>query len=135
MTTLINPNVRISPEAHAAIVAFRRSKPWRGTFEERYAKFQSAMAGLAAAYGLGTGLVFEGPELAGRLGNGAYDPRKDVAHLIGKLSVVTLLHCLARARGRSRREAFEWSLSVFARMFPISFSRCRLDGCILIREQ
>jgi hypothetical protein len=49
--------------------------------------------------------------------------------------VVTLLHILARARGRSRKEAFEWSLSVFAKIFPVSFGRCRLEGNILVREQ
>ena len=30
-------------------------------------------------------------------------------------------------------EAFRWSLSVFKRMFPLSFSRCQAVGYMLIR--
>lgn len=132
---LIDERVRLNREAFAAIVAFRRAKPWRGTFEERYTKFQSLMASLTAAYGLGTGFHFQGSETLGRMGNGAYDSRRDAIVLVGKLSVVTFLHCFARARGKTREEAFRWSLSVFKKMFPISFSRCRHVGPYLIREQ
>ena len=129
----IDARVKLNVAALAAVKAFRRSKAWRGTFEERLAKFHALNAGLCLAYGLGSGMVFEGEENRNQMGDGCYDPRKDVIHLVGKLSVVTFLHCVARARGMTRQEAFRWSLSVFARMFPVSFARCHSEGLFLIR--
>jgi hypothetical protein len=131
--TIIDQRVKLNTAAFAAVRDFRRAKPWQGTFEERLAKFQSLLTGLNAAYGLGAGLMFHGQENREQPGNGAYDSVKDVVHLVGKLSVVTMLHCVARARGMTRQEAFRWSLSVFKKMFPVSFGRCHSDGLILIR--
>ena len=87
------------------------------------------------AYGLEAVIEFHGVEDRVPLGNGAWDPGKNTIHMIGKLSVVTFLHCYARARGMTRKQAFRWSLSVFARMFPVSFGRCQLIGCILVRDR
>lgn len=133
--TIIDARVKLNVAAFAAVKAFRRSKAWRGTFEERLEKFTTLKTALADAYGIDPGLVieFHGEENREQLGNGAYDPRKNTIHLVGKLSVVTFLHCFARARGMTRQEAFRWSLSVFKKMFPVSFARCHSAGLILIR--
>jgi len=131
--SIIDERVRLNAAALAAMKTFRRSKAWRGTFEERLAKFESLRTALGEAYGINPKLVFHGAEDRGQIGNGAYDPAGDTLHLVGKLSVVTFLHVFARARGMSRREAFRWSLSVFKRMFPVSFARCHSEGLTLIR--
>jgi hypothetical protein len=52
----------------------------------------------------------------------------------GRLSVATYLWAFARARGLTAREAFRWSLSLFARMFPRSFAGCQFRGPFLVRE-
>jgi hypothetical protein len=130
---LIDARVRVNAAAHAALVAFRRSKPWRGTFAERMEKFQTLRQAMSDAYGIEPTLEFRGEENPHRVGNGGYDPRKKVIVLVGKLSVVTFLHCFCRARGKDRREAFRWSLSVFKKMFPLSFARCHAVGYMLIR--
>jgi hypothetical protein len=133
--TIIDGRVKLNLAAFAAVKAFRRSKAWRGTFEERLGKFESLAAALGDAYGLEPApkIVFHGVENREQLGNGAFDGRTNAIHLVGKLSVVTFLHCFARARGKTRHEAFKWSLSVFKKMFPVSFARCHAQGLILIR--
>ena len=44
-TNLIDARVRLNRAAHAAVVAFRRSKPWRGTFDERLGKLNTVSPG------------------------------------------------------------------------------------------
>jgi hypothetical protein len=122
-----------NPAAHAALVAFKRSKPWRGTVEERLLKFEMLSAALAGAYGLPV------PEIrpclidAGSAGKGGYNVEHNLIVLTGRLSVVTFLRCLARARGKTLREACAWSLNVFKHFFPVSFARCRQVGPRLVR--
>ena len=131
---LINDNVKLNRAAFAAVREFRRSKPWRGTFEERLEKFMKLTTGLGEAYGVqGLELIFQGEESLMTLGDGKYDPKTNRIILVRKLSVVTLLHCMAAARGYTARERFAWSLSVFKKMFPVSFSRCHAVGIFLVR--
>jgi hypothetical protein len=47
----------LNDAANAAVKAFRDAKPWRGTAEERLAKFTELHRGLCRAYGLETILV------------------------------------------------------------------------------
>lgn len=132
--SVINERVKLSREAYAAIREFRRSKAWQGTYEERLAKFTALSAALSVAYGLDPVTIqFHGVENRDGSSDGLFEPETNKIHLIGKLSVVTFLHCFARARGRTKDEAFAWSLSVFKRMFPVSYSRCHATGLMLIR--
>jgi hypothetical protein len=132
--SVINPRVKLNRAAYAVVRAFRRSKAWQGTYEERLVKFTALAAGLSDAYGLDpVRIVFHGVENRDRPGDGLFHSEEDTIHLIGKLSVVTFLHCFGRARGQTKGEAFAWSLSIFKKMFPVSFSRCNAVGLMLIR--
>lgn len=133
VTDLINDSVKINPEARRAIAAFRSSKPWQGSFDERFAKFTALCQALGNAYGIAPVLEFKGKEDMTRLGDGAINREGTIIRLVGKLSVVTFLNCFARARGKTPKECYVWSLSVFKRMFPVSFARCHVDGINLIR--
>lgn len=137
--SLVNPSRRFSPECLAAMRAFRDGKPWRGTPEERQAKFHTLHAGLCEAYGLRPApeLVFHqiGEPAPDGHGDGGFLPPLNKIALVGKLSVATYLWSIARARGLGRVEAFAWSLSLFARMFPRSFARCRFDGPFLVNDR
>jgi hypothetical protein len=133
--SVIDDRVKLNRAAYAAVRAFRRSKAWQGTYEERLAKFEALSAGLSDAYGITppVGIHFHGVENRDKPGDGLFQPEANTIHLIGKLSVVTFLHCFGRARGQTKGEAFRWSLSVFKKMFPVSYSRCHAVGLTLIR--
>jgi len=133
--SVIDERVKMNRLAFAAVRTFRRSKAWSGTFDERLAKFTALAAGLSDAYGIEPGVTiqFHGVENRTRTGNGGFDRHKNTIHLIGKLSVVTFLNCFARARGMDVMESFRWSLSIFKKMFPVSYSNCHAEGLFLIR--
>jgi hypothetical protein len=133
--SVLDARVKLNRLAFAAVRTFRRSKAWQGTYEERLVKFQALAAGLSDAYGIDPAVTlrFHGTEDRTRPGNGGFDANTNTVHLIGKLSVVTFLHSFGHARGMDTMEAFRWSLSVFKKMFPVSFSRCHSEGMFLIR--
>jgi hypothetical protein len=129
---VLSDNATFNPNALRAVRAFRRSKPWRGTVDERIAKFRTLNAALAAAYGIPE------PDLrpclidSGVAGNGMYSPSNHLIVLAGKLSVVTFLHEFGHARGFGERGACRWSINLFRRMFPRSFARCEFRGHMVI---
>jgi hypothetical protein len=111
-----------------AVKTFARSKPWRGTLEERQLKFRQLHADLCRVYSVNPTLVIEG-DGTGDSGGSSYSPESKVITLTGRLSVITFLHewghCL---RGHSEFEACRWSLRLFQRCFPRSFARLRWEG-------
>jgi len=127
---VLDPHIRLRPAALAALRKFARARPWRGNMEERLEKFQTLNRELSAAYGI------EPPRLL-LLGNGDgdstgsfYSPTNRTIVLTA-LSVVTYLHELAHARGMDERGACRWSVSIYARLWPKSFSHCRHEGHVL----
>lgn len=133
-SNLIDERVKVNAAAKAAIVAFRRSKPWRGDWSERGDKFAEFHRGMCEAYGLDALLVRDGMDQDVCSGGSSFCVRNQTITLRGRLSVVTYLHMLCRARGMDHRGACRWSLSIFKRFFPLSFSRCRLEGFMLVRQ-
>lgn len=126
---LLDDSKTFNPAALRAIKAFRASKPWRGTVEQRQEKFRLLNAALAGAYGVPEPrLVFETDE-AKDSGSSCYIPATNTIILSGRMSVVTFLHEWGhRLHGRSERQVCRWSINLFARVFPKSFSRCQYDG-------
>lgn len=125
---VLEDGLTFKPDALRAIKAFRRSKPWRGTLDERWVKLQSLHAELVRVYRLETTLQ------QGRQGENCYSPSGD-AITIDKdnPSVVTYLHELAHARGADERNAVKWSVNLFRRIFPRSYGRCQHQGHMLTR--
>jgi hypothetical protein len=127
------------PAALREMRAFRRSKPWWGTLEQRAAKLTALNVALAAAYGIPAPRLIVNdarPEVEGVInGNGSYDPATHTIRLIGSISVVTYLHEFAHARfGPSERKAVYWSINLFRKVFPRSYSRLHHDGYLLTRR-
>ena len=139
-SALVNRNRRFSPQCMAAMRDFRRAKPWRGTLDERQAKFQALHDALCEAYGLVGALKPElrfigmGDALPDQPGNGGYHSLENRIVVAGRLSVATYLWAFARARGMDGENAFRWSLSLFARIFPRSFEGCHFVGPFLVRD-
>jgi hypothetical protein len=137
---LVNDNVRVHADAVAAIRAYRAAKPWRGTFEEQWAKLDTLHTALKAAYGMTCRLVYvptPNPEMrdGGYCPAGSGTPYDDCVVLAGKVSVVTYLLGIGFARGKDRREAMGWAVSVFKRFFPRSFAGCDTSGPMLVRAE
>jgi len=140
---VVDPNAEFAGGALRAVKLLARSKPWRGEFEKRFADFKACLDGLVKTYELAPITLKHECSRFGCSGG------SDVSHdgrtimLRGRLSVVTLLHLFAKARQiQSGRwlgpdvhfAAIRWSVSLFSRKFPISFSRCRLVNGLLVND-
>ncbi len=129
------PSPNLNPAAKTALKKFRASKPWRGTFEERWEKFMTLRQKLSEACDVAPILEFHGNEQLDRPGNGAWLGRRNTIVLTGKLSVVTFLMCFAGALGMTRDDALGWAQGIFRHYFPRSFGGCRRQGDLLLRDQ
>jgi hypothetical protein len=129
---VLDPQKRYKPAALRAVRAFARLRPFAGTVAERQVKFQVLNRALAEAYCVeAPNLVFETNEERDS-GASCYVPATNTVILQGRLSVVSFLHEWGhRLYGRSERTACRWSINLFRRCFPRSFSRCRFDGHML----
>ena len=65
-----------------------------------------------------------------------YRPEDHTINIVGKLSIITLLHEFAHALGKNQAEAQKWSISLFRRCYPKAFETLSptVNGC-LIQEQ
>lgn len=129
---VLDPNAKYKPAVLAAVRRFAKTKPWRGSEDERKAKFLTVHSDLCRIYQRTTRLEF-GVLDGGCSGSSHYTPSTDTITLCGALSVVTALHEFAHVLGRDERGACRWSISLFARCFRHSFARCRHDGHTLRR--
>jgi hypothetical protein len=125
---LVDETHEFDAASRAAAAALARSKPWRGTVEERQDKFLAACPALAAALGIRTPeLRFDGLDGSGsETSNVAPGGSVGGITLKGRLSVVTFFWCLAARAGRL--DAMAWAVNLFRVEFPLSFSRCDLSG-------
>jgi len=118
-----------------AVRAFKRQKPWRGELQQRREKINALHAELCTATGKATTLRWNLRVPADADSGGSYyDARQDRITLLGRPSVVTYLHMFARALGNDRIGAFRWSLNLFRKMFPISWSRLVIEGLMVRRR-
>ena len=119
---VLDPVIRFRRSTATAARRFARSRPWRGSVEERAAKFSSLHAELCRLYEKRTTLrldVLDG----GCSGRSFYSPFADEIVLVGRLSVITFLHEVGHVLyGRSELKACRWSLQLFKKTFPRSFS-------------
>jgi len=116
--------LNLNEAATTAIKAFRDAKPWRGTPEEKLAKFTDLHRGLARAYDLETMLLRGDSDEFGASGASYFALRLNKIVLKGRLSVVTYLFCFATACGLQRMAATAWARETFRHFFPRSWARC-----------
>lgn len=125
-------NVRYKMATKAAVRAFSRSKPWRGTLDERKQKFLTLHQTLCRIYAKRTQLELLIDE-SQHSGSSCFIPSDDKIVLRGRLSVVTYLHEFGHALGKDERQTCRWSINLFRRYFPRSFSRAGRRGHTLER--
>jgi hypothetical protein len=132
---VIDDNMTYRPAALHAVRAFARSKPWRGEMEARKEKYRQLNHDLSEAYGIPEPTLVFGQLDGGSSGNSYYHRTRHQIVLNGRLSVVTMLHEWAHARGMNERNACRWSVNLFKRCFPRSFSRLVQVGHMLVRPE
>jgi hypothetical protein len=128
---VLDDSKRFKPAVLAAVRAFKASHPWRGSLDERHAKFRKLYADLSAAYDVEPPRLIFGNDHVGDSGRSAYLPTMRTVILRGKLSVVTALHEYGHFLGKNERRACSWSLNLFKRIWPRLFANCRHDGHML----
>jgi hypothetical protein len=132
VASLINDRKTYSDDVIAATKAYARSKPWRGTIEERQAKLQTYHQALCAAYGVTIELEFQAINAVAPIGGLYVTPDRSKIVLQTKISLVNYLHAFTKARGAGKRECFVWSINLFKRYFPKSFDRAEKVGPYLL---
>lgn len=121
---ILSDRITYRPAALRAVRKLRKAKAWRGTMAHRLELFRTCARELAEAYGLPRPNVRRGVV-------DCYVPSANTIRL-AKLSVVTLLHEFAHARGYDERQAVRWSVNLFRRLFPRSYARCQHVGHMLV---
>ena len=125
--------LKFPPATLQAVKAFARSKPWRGTLEERQTKIRQLHADLCRVYNVNPTLQIQG-DGTGDSGGSYFSRGANVIVLAGSLSVITFLHEWGHAvKGGSEFEACRWSLRLFQRCFPKSWGRLRFEGHVARR--
>lgn len=131
---VLNPPLRFKPATIEAVRTFARSKPWRGSNQQRMAKMRRLHGALCSIYGKSTTLTFEHVHQSHQSGASCYIPALDMIVMRGRLSVVTYLHEFGHVLGKDERQTVRWSVNLFRQCFPRSFARCRHDGHMLVRS-
>ena len=134
----LNGGMKFRRGVVAAVRAFKRAGPWRGTLATRKRKFRRLNKALADVYELATPRLRFGV-IDGSFSGASSCRRREagetaVITMRGKLSVVTYLHEFAHALGRDERGACKWSVNLFRRVFPRQYAKLRADGHTLRRR-
>lgn len=110
--------VRVDPRVVEALRRLREMGPWTPPEEP---KFRWLVDQLNEIYGRDTRLVVTVPrerELRFPSWMSHYISKDDTIHLVGRYSVVTLLHEYAHALGMGEKEAQEWATAHFFTVWP-----------------
>ena len=122
-------SIQFPPAALAAMRRLARSRPWRGTADERKQKLLALNAALAAAYGVpAPRVVFAMADE--RSDRSCYIPAMTTIILRGRnLSVISFTHeWFHHLLGSSERAVCSHSLALFKRCFPRSWANLRFEG-------
>lgn len=122
-------SVQFPPAAVEAMQRLARSRPWRGTIEQRKRKLLALSADLAAAYGVAEPRVTFG-QSDERSDRSCYIPALQTIVLRGRnVSVISFTHeWFHHLLGASEHEVCRHSLALFKRCFPRSWERLRFEG-------
>lgn len=112
---------------------FKQSHPWSGSRAEKQAKFAQVVVSLNRIFKRNTKLKFEIGEEQMSSYSSYYNVLTDTITLVGKFSVITLLHEYAHALfGSSEEVAQEWAIKHFFKVFPEKLPMV-LEGRLIVR--
>jgi hypothetical protein len=126
---LIAANFTFQSGTIEAAKEFARSKPYRGTIEERRAKLLAFHQQLCELHRVKVGLTFIGDNSQHQhSGSSCYIPASETMNatiaMVGRLSVVSYLTLFGAGIGNGNmNKAKRWAFNLFQRAFPNSFAR------------
>jgi len=125
---ILDDTMKFKPAVLRAVRAYSKSRPWRGTLEERRQKIRALYAALAIAYSIPTPTLVFGDNGEGDSGRSCAIPAMGTVILRGKNSCISAFHEFHHLLDNSEREACRWSLNLFRRCFPRSWAHLRFEG-------
>jgi hypothetical protein len=141
---ILAQDVEIESKVLKATRGLAKSKPWRGEPAKRLADLVLWAECVAGAWGLGVVKLQRAGASGGTSAASGVSPDGRKITLRGRLSVVTTMHLLAKSRQiiqsglglnlEAHRQAIVWSVNLFKKCFPLSFSRCRLENGLLVND-
>lgn len=128
---IVDETMTFKPEVLGAVKELARAKPWQGSVSQRQEKIEWLHGSLCAAYDVDVKL--EWATRAGTSGASSYTPGTRTIVMDGRISVVTYLQMFAYEIFRGDVvKAVKWSVNLFRRKFPVSWSRCHFEGHLVI---
>jgi hypothetical protein len=142
LETVVNPDMKFKPDAIRSCKTLARTKPWQGDFATRFDNIAACLRSLCEAHGMEPIQLTHVGSKRGISAASRWRPDLRRIELTGRLSVVSMIQLFALARAAERRtptvahhlHAIRWSINLFKRTFPLSFSRCRLVAGLLIND-
>ena len=113
-----------------AVLHFKKVAPYKVGYDKRKEAMTELVERLALYYGIPAKVFFHCPEIHDSCSSYAslyLDGRKEI-HMVGKLSIITLLHEFAHLLGANEDEARAYSISLFKRCYPRAFGKLKQDG-------
>ncbi len=134
--SVVDTTIEYRPRAVRAVRTLARTKPWQGEFDARFANIAACLTSLCQAYDLEPWQLTHVGRKSGCSGNSRVRNNLRRIELRGRLSVVTMLHLFAKVMAgiENHEYAIRWSATLFKKCFPLSFSRCRLVGGLLVND-
>lgn len=129
---VLDDNMGFPPAVLSGVRAFARSRPWTGPIDERKGRFSKLNHDLAAAYGIREPELVFGILDGSNSGESHYIPRLHRIVLVGRLSVVSMLHEWGHVLGYDERDATAYSVNLFKRVFPRQFAKLAHEGHMLL---
>ena len=116
----------------AAVKAFAKSKPFRGTDQERFEKLVKLHNRLCEIYGVAPSLTFN--DSSEYPSPGVFIPSSNEI-VLSTFSVITYLHEFGHALGKGEKQTCRWSLNLFRDYFPRSWSRLVPRGHMMVKPE
>lgn len=114
------------PEAIKALRAFKKKKTFKLSVEERIQAMDELLQSLAQAYTFEKPITLKAENMVGGFSGAShvkkYADRFEI-FLVGKASIITLLHEFAHCRGYDEHECKVWSLNLFRKVYPKQFEK------------
>lgn len=116
----------------SAVKKFRNNFPYRVGNEKRIVGMMRLIMELSTIYTMeNPKLEFTELEKENSFGS-HYNQTEHKITMVGKLSIITLLHEFAHALGKDEHGATKWSLSLFKKCFPKDFEKLVADRHCLV---
>lgn len=129
---ILDDKIKYRPSTETAMEKFKKSRPWRGSVEERRKKFHDLNDDLSKAYGIAKPtLVF--PRVFVPTSS-AYFPNWNMI-VMEDLTVLTFLHEFGHALGFDERKTCWWSTNLFRKFFPKQYEQLIPIGHLLYKPE